>query len=94
MATKKGGKKKAAKKAAPKKGSQEESSQEEIVRTRTFQQQPSTGAHKFLRPAWPFKRNDEYFKRNSSFLLYLRSCRVNNRVELVRTNDSRCTRRA
>ncbi len=71
MATKKGGKK------AAKKGGQEgskegrkEGSQEEIVRTGTFQQQPSTGAHKLLRPAWPFKRNDEHFKRNSSFLLY------------------------
>jgi len=60
MATKKGGKKKAAKKAAPKKAA-EESSQEEIVRFRTFQQQPSTGAHKFLRQH-AFKRNDEYFK--------------------------------
>ena len=73
MATKKGGKKSSEKggpKKAAKKGGQE-GSQEEIVRTSRFQQQPSTGAHKHLRPAGPFKRNDEHFKRSSSFLLFL-----------------------
>ena len=54
----------------------QEVSQEEVVRTGSFQQQPSTGAPTLLRPAWPFKRNDENFSETRrSFVFRINICR-------------------
>jgi hypothetical protein len=61
MATKKGGKKAGGKKGGTKKAAKKGG-------TKRLQQQPSTGEKKHLRPTGPCKRNDETFKRSSSFL--------------------------
>src|ERR1051325_3647037 len=50
----------------------QESRKEEITRTSRLQHEPSTGAHKHLRPKGPCERNDETFKRSSSFLFAFR----------------------
>jgi len=72
MATKKGGKKAGkkggGKKGGGKKGGTKKGREEEITRTSRLQYEPSTGAQKHLRPTRPCKRNDETFKRSSSFL--------------------------
>src|SRR6185437_10527646 len=49
-------------------GRRQESRKEEITQTSRLQQVPSTGAQKHMRPMRPCKRNDETFKRSSSFL--------------------------
>ena len=87
MATKKGGKK-AAKKGGAKKAAKEgrrnqESRKEEITRTSRLQHEPSTGAHKHLRPTRPCKRNDETFKRSSSFLFVVSSDRTYRRSPIL-----------
>ena len=56
------------------KGRNEESRKEEISRTSRSRQVPSTGAHKHLRPMRPCIRNDETFKRSSSFLFAFLTC--------------------
>jgi len=61
MATKKRWKEEGREKGAPKRQAKKKAAKRDSS-FRTFQQQPSTGAHKFLRPAWPFQKNDEDFK--------------------------------